>query len=333
MTRHADENPRFRVVLAIPDLRTRQKIQTALQMSAEFALVSTALSLSDAFADIEGLSPNLVMIDAELASSPEFRVMRDLFGQRELQWILVGEAQSVAATQSAVTIGQGESPSAIRAQLAALFPSVKKDTSARSLPHASRSLVLIGASTGGVEALGKVLTNFPADCPPTVVVQHTSRGFGANLVDLLNKRCLPKVVLATNDQPLAPGVITVAAGLPMHVELAPKGPARLQMRDPRGETHIPSVDRLFHSAVPRARRVVAALLTGMGRDGASGLLALRQAGATTFAQDSATSVVDGMPRAARNLGAVSRSVPLGKMSAALLQACEANIPKEQNTHA
>jgi two-component system chemotaxis response regulator CheB len=183
--------------------------------------------------------------------------------------------------------------------------------------------VLIGASTGGVDALLTVLASFPVDCPPTAIVQHTGRGFSDSLIALLDRRCAARVVAAKDGSPLQPGTVCVAAGCDGHLRLLGSGSLRCQVSP--GEPvsgHVPSVDELFRSAVPFADRVVAALLTGMGRDGAEGLLALRRKGATTIGQDEASAVVYGMPRAAFELGAVQTQLGLNRIGPEILRHCQ-----------
>lgn len=180
-------------------------------------------------------------------------------------------------------------------------------------------LIVIGASTGGVEALLGILTRFPANCPPTLIVQHTGTGFGESLVSLLDRQILPKARLATHPQPLQRGKVLVAAGTRSHLVLAGAGGTRADIvADGPVSGHIPSVDMLFESSIPHASRVSAALLTGMGRDGAAGMKALHDAGAFTIAQDEASCVVYGMPRAAVESGCVDRVLHIDQIADALL---------------
>ncbi len=186
-------------------------------------------------------------------------------------------------------------------------------------PAGGDPIVLIGASTGGVDALLAVLTRFPEDCPPTLVVQHTGSGFGESLAGLLDRQCLPSVLLANGPMPLRRGQILIGAGIRAHLVLDGRAATRVTtIADGPVAGHVPSVDRLFLSALPVAPRVSAALLTGMGRDGAEGMKALRHAGARTLAQDEDSCVVYGMPRAAAELGGVERVLPLNKIAEALL---------------
>jgi two-component system chemotaxis response regulator CheB len=180
-------------------------------------------------------------------------------------------------------------------------------------------MVLIGASTGGIDALLAVLSTFGADCPAMVIVQHTGHGFGDSLAALLDRNVAPRVRPAIEGARLDVGTVHVCAGGGRQVCLE-TGP-RLSLRFASAEPvsgHCPSVDFLFRSAVPVAGRVSAAILTGMGRDGAEGLDALRRHGAWTVAQDAATSVVFGMPRAAAEIGAAAAVLPIDKIGPALL---------------
>jgi two-component system chemotaxis response regulator CheB len=180
-------------------------------------------------------------------------------------------------------------------------------------------IILIGASTGGIDALLSVLSRFPQNCPPTLIVQHTGSGFGQSLAGLLDRQSLPEIRLADGSTALQPGRVVIGAGINAHLVIDSHGTLRATTRsDAPVSGHTPSVDVLFHSAVPIAKQVSAALLTGMGRDGADGMRALHAAGAVTIAQDEASCVVFGMPRAAIEAGAVHKVLPIDRIGDALL---------------
>lgn len=184
-------------------------------------------------------------------------------------------------------------------------------------------LVAIGASTGGPQALAKVLSALPRDFPlPIVVVQHVDAEFVPGLVRWLGDQ-VGRTVRLAEPGPLRPGEVLVA-GHNRHLVVDAAG--RLAYRDEPSElAHRPSVDVLFQSLAERgAAGGVAALLTGMGRDGAAGLLALRQAGWCTIAQDRGSSVVWGMPGAAVQLGAACEVLPLEEIAARIAR--EAHRP-------
>lgn len=185
-------------------------------------------------------------------------------------------------------------------------------------PSTPPELIAIGSSTGGVEALHSLLANFPADCPPTLIVQHVNATFAPAIARSLDKTAKPKVELADSDIVLRPGHIYLAPGEVKHLEVARAGTRGLRSvlrSGPLEAGHRPSVDKLFASVAKAAGdSALGILLTGMGEDGARGLLAMAQAGAYTIAQDEASCVVFGMPRAAIALGAAKAVRPLGKIA-------------------
>jgi two-component system, chemotaxis family, protein-glutamate methylesterase/glutaminase len=177
----------------------------------------------------------------------------------------------------------------------------------------------IGASTGGVEALGRVLMQLPAEMPPIVVTQHIPPVFSAEFARRLDKTCRVRVKEAEHGDRLEPGRVLIAPGnYHLTIERAGAG-FRAVVRDgERVQYQRPSVDVLFQSIAREAGSdAVGAILTGMGADGAAGLLAMKQAGARTIAQDEATCVVFGMPREAIRAGAVDEILPLDRVGAEL----------------
>ncbi len=175
-----------------------------------------------------------------------------------------------------------------------------------------RQLIAIGASTGGTEALREVFQALPAGLPPIAVVQHMLPGFTEAFAARLDRLCAPKVKVADAGEPLQSGVIYLApSGRHLRVERRPGGlQARLGDTSPVSR-HRPSATVLFESAAEACRgKALGIILTGMGDDGAAGLLRMREAGAATLGQDEATCVVYGMPKVAFLLGAVDRQIPL-----------------------
>ncbi len=182
----------------------------------------------------------------------------------------------------------------------------------------------IGASTGGVEALQTLLTVLPANAPAILVTQHMPPGFTASFARRLDERCMMTVVEATEHRRVQPGHVYIANGA-QHLELARSGAHfHCHLHDgPAVSGHRPSVDVLFRSvAAVAGPNAVGLILTGMGQDGASGLLAMREAGASTFGQDEASCLIYGMPRAAKLLGAVGAERPLTKLASELLHAAQ-----------
>ncbi len=206
-----------------------------------------------------------------------------------------------------------------------VFPAVPERRSAAppSAPAtttASDWLIALGASTGGTEALRAILARLPADAPPVVVVQHMPELFTAAFARRLDECCQVSVKEAAHGDDLVPGRVLVAAGN-RHLVVRRRGRRTfVELSDaPLVSRHRPSVDVLFRSVAEAAGRfAVGALLTGMGDDGAEGLLAMKRAGARTIAQDEATSVVFGMPREAIARKAADHVAPLGRIPYLLL---------------
>ncbi|GHU37054.1 hypothetical protein AGMMS50256_34500 [Betaproteobacteria bacterium] len=184
-------------------------------------------------------------------------------------------------------------------------------TVARLLVAVSR-VIFVGSSTGGTEALKIFLLGFPANCPPTLIVQHMPKTFTGSFAARLDELCQPQVIEAQGGEILAPGTVYLAPGhAHMRVCRTGAGYATELSLTPTFSLHRPSVDVLFDSAAEVVgRNAIGVILTGMGKDGANGLLRMRQAGARTFGQDEASCVVYGMPREAALIGAVEEVASL-----------------------
>ncbi len=186
-----------------------------------------------------------------------------------------------------------------------------------------KDLIVIGASTGGVEALKTVIESFPSTCPPTVIVQHIPAHFSRTFADRLNQTCGLTVTEAVDGDILEPNHVYIAPGGKQLAIIEQGARLAISISDgPPVNRHKPSVDFMFDSAVRLTRRytISAAILTGMGADGAKGLLALRQAGCHTVAQNEETCVVFGMPKVAIELGGAVEVAPLPSVSYHLFKA-------------
>jgi two-component system chemotaxis response regulator CheB len=182
-------------------------------------------------------------------------------------------------------------------------------------------VVCVGASTGGTESLREVLERLPPDCPGIVVVQHMPEVFTAAFARRLDGLCRVRVKEAENGDMVRRGEVLIAPGN-QHMLLQRQGTRyRVVVKDgPLVSRHRPSVDVLFRSAAHCAGpNALGIIMTGMGDDGARGLLEMRNAGSPTVAQDEATCVVFGMPREAINLGAAARVLPLGALAAEIMR--------------
>ena len=188
-------------------------------------------------------------------------------------------------------------------------------------------IVAIGASTGGVEALAAVISQFPANCPATLIVQHIPANFIKRFAERLNRMSAAEVEEASDGALLGPGTIYIAPGN-RHLELrafASGYRCRLADREPVNGFK-PSVDVLFHSvASVVGAHAIGVIMSGMGRDGVNGLKAMREAGARTLGQDAASSAVYGMPKAAFEVGAVERQLPLGRLAKEILNLSNCHI--------
>ncbi|MEO6444255.1 MAG: chemotaxis response regulator protein-glutamate methylesterase [Gemmatimonadaceae bacterium] len=193
----------------------------------------------------------------------------------------------------------------------------------------SDMLIAIGASTGGVGAIEEVLRAFPADAPPVLIAQHMPAAFTTSFAQRLDHLCHVVVREARDGEFLALGLALVAPGN-VHLVVQRRGGrwvARLR-EGPLVHHQRPSVDVLFRSVAQAAScNAVGVLLTGMGEDGARGLLELREQGAHTIAQDELSSVVYGMPRAAAEIGAAREICALGSVAQAVLDACHGATPR------
>jgi two-component system chemotaxis response regulator CheB len=195
---------------------------------------------------------------------------------------------------------------------------------ARTFPQ---TVIAIGASTGGTQAIEEVLTRMPADSPAIVITQHIPAGFSRAFAERLNQFCPIRVAEAVDGDLAQPGMALIAPGN-FHMILRKAGAGyRVSVSDgPQVCYQRPSVDVLFKSVAQAAgSNAVGVILTGMGSDGAKGLHQMKLAGAATIAQDEATSVVFGMPKEAIRMGAAGSVVPLPRMAGAICSAL--NLPR------
>ncbi|MEL7255791.1 MAG: chemotaxis response regulator protein-glutamate methylesterase [Pseudomonadota bacterium] len=185
-------------------------------------------------------------------------------------------------------------------------------------------VVVIGASIGGVEALSQILAAFPENCPPTLITQHMPKGYTESFAERLDRKCAPRVQEAADGMAIKAGHVYLAPGGDRHLEVkqAPTLHCTL-VRGPKVSGHSPSIDRLFSSGAALGPRGMGVILTGMGRDGAQGLLQMRQAGAHTVSQSADTCVVPGIVKAATHLGAVLNDIALHAMADHILTTCNA----------
>lgn len=302
---HATKPP-LRTIIIIPDSALRRTFVADISGDPRFRLLGNFASLNAAYTQTEARSPDLTICSKDLALQSEFPMfdaMLNMVGCTLLTIHPGAGSATVARALDLVRVDQVPIPAP------AIIPN--------RVPH---RLVAIGASTGGIEALTQILSQYPSNCPPTVIVQHIKPEFLSGVVDRLDRACLAKVVAGSSQLKLRPGQVVVAPGMPSHLEVQAQTMRCTLVDSPHVSGHRPSVDVLFNSVADLNTRAVGVLLTGMGRDGATGLAAMRRAGAWTIAQDANTSVVHGMPRVAAQEGAVCAVLPLSKICGAIIEA-------------
>lgn len=332
-------------VLIVDDSRTiRAMIGSILDGDPRFEVVGEA---GDPFAArdlIKALSPDVLTLDVEMPRMNGLVFLRNLMRLRPMPVVMVSTRTTEQSEEAITALSLGavdcidlsrvHGAMDIRAQLtetliAAAGASLRR-SDAQAVSGAAPSqryrwngkYVLVGSSTGGVDALERLFMRYPADCPPTFVAQHMPETFLTSFARRLNEKCAANVSIAQDGQPARPGCIYFAPGGRNHLELAGREQIVCRLRaDKNDSLYVPSVNVLFDSAIDHAPQVVAAVLTGMGRDGAEALLRLRRSGARTIAQDAASSVIDGMPRAARDMGAAEIVLPLADIADRVLDLC------------
>jgi two-component system, chemotaxis family, protein-glutamate methylesterase/glutaminase len=341
----------LRVFIVDDSTLARVTLRQVLGHDASVEVVGEARSGMEALRTIPLAAPDVVLMDMIMPGMDGLQTARELMATFPRPILIVSDLLGREAELNFKALQSGaldvarkptavdrDSPEAVQAfvrklRILAGVPVVTRHwqrvahlDGAPSAPHIAppvgvAQLVLIGASTGGPMALHQLLTAMDgAIRAPIVIVQHMTRGFTAGMVRWLASAMDTPVELAVHGGEPRGGVIHVA---PDDAQLSLRAGRFILEPDATPAQHCPSVDRLFESVArsPLASSTVAALLTGMGADGARGLLALREAGAWTIAQDEATSVVYGMPKAAADMGAACEVLPLGRIAPRLVQAC------------
>ncbi|HEX4017838.1 MAG TPA: chemotaxis protein CheB [Frankiaceae bacterium] len=335
------------VLVAGGSALTRRGVRTILSHEPRFAVLGEARTRADLLAQAARLQPAAIVLDpdlpngvlpalAELMASHPVPVV--IYGDEHLTGpetqaelraagavdVIIRPAQPLTGSAGDAT-GAGEELRAclLLASRIRVIRHPRGRLMRRSpAPHSEVPLVIVGASTGGPSALGALLSRLPRGlAAAVVVVQHMPAGFLSGLAGWLDTCCPMPVHLGKDGDLLHAGEVVVCPGdVDSIVEPAePPAAGRLRCQAPLpGAHHIPSVDRAFASvASSRGAHAVGVLLTGMGRDGASGMAALRTSGAATIAQDESTSAIYGMPRAAIAAGVVDRVLPLPEIAEAL----------------
>ena len=334
-----------RVVIVDDSASMRAMLHRILAADPEIQVVGQATEPNAARAMIKELNPDVITLDVEMPGMDGLSFLEKIMRLRPMPVIMCSTltARGAEVTIEALRLGAVDciakptgNPLEIQNDAALLRKMVKeaarstvRQASAPLAPIAvaqpgnQRDMVIaIGASTGGVEALFSLVGALPPDCPPVLVVQHMPAAFTQGFAARMDRETRLTVVEAVDGMPIRSGTVYIAPGGKTHMELVggTDGHIRLRPSEPVGG-HRPSVDVLFHSVAPLGSAAVGVILTGMGSDGAEGLLAMREAGARTFGQNQASCVVYGMPRAAFELGGVERELSLSALPEAILAAC------------
>lgn len=330
-------------VLIVDDSRTiRSIVRAILSRDSGIEVVGEAGDPYEARAAIKALDPDVITLDVEMPRMDGLEFLGHLMRLRPMPVVMVSSLTRKGSSSAIRALSLGAVECVDREELRrdvsggahlcaivrmAARARVRARRDSRAVPTAegyrpNGKLLLIGSSTGGVDALERVFSEFPANCPPTLVSQHMPPAFLASFAQRLNDTLRPTVRLAEHGALVEEGTIVLAPGGRHHLTVSPAGKPTVRLVVEDGtHLHTPCIDMLYDSAVRRGPDVVAAILTGMGRDGAEGLLRLREAGALTIAQSGRTAIVDGMPRVAREIGAATKVADLEDMSRLFLSAC------------
>jgi two-component system chemotaxis response regulator CheB len=334
-----------RVLVVDDSITMRSLIRATLHRDPDVEVVGQAGDALEARAAIKALNPDVITLDVEMPNMNGLEFLEKIMRLRPTPVIMVSSL-TVRGADAAIrafelgavdcvakpSVGGHEAFDELAAKVkvaarARLQNSTPTRSEAAPAPVANSSyepdgrIVAIGSSTGGVEALISILSQFPANCPPTVITQHMPATFTKRFAERLGRLCAPQVAEAVEGAPLEVGRIYVAPGTTAHLEVAGHRRAlhcQLREADPVNG-HRPSVDVLFDSVARTAGpHALGVILTGMGRDGANGLLAIRQRGGATLGQDEASCLVYGMPKVAFEVGGVERQVPLHRLGREIL---------------
>ncbi len=350
-----NENPKTRVLIVDDSAVVRQTLREVLSTDPEIEVIATA---SDPFVAAERISeqlPDVITLDIKMPRMDGLTFLKKVMSQHPIP-VVICSSLAGEGTQSALkalelgAVDVVAKPrlgarqfledarvilcqtvkAAARARVQSLRPSqtVEPKLSADAIlapasgamAETTEKVVVIGASTGGTEALKSLLEGLPPDCPGIVIVQHMPELFTRAFANRLDGLCAITVKEAETNDSVIRGRALIAPG--NHHLLLKRSGARyyVEIKDgPLVCRHRPSVNVLFRSAARYAgRNAIGAILTGMGDDGAHGMLEMKQAGAATLAQDEASCVVFGMPKEAIKLGGVDRVLPLHSMGQVII---------------
>lgn len=339
-----------KVLIVDDSAMVRRVLTTGLATDPLIKVVGAASSADAAWTLMQDLRPDVVTLDIEMPGTDGLTFLKSYLTKLPIPTVVIssltreGAQVTLRAMEAGAvdivakpTLGLGDGLPSIMSGLCARVRAAAKarvivggrkpPRRATALPPPvptggpSLAVIALGASTGGVQALCRILPLFPADSPGVVIVQHMPEGFTSAFAQRLDSLCAMSVREAKDGDLVRSGLVLLAPGGSRHMSLVRRGmgyAVSLTAGDPVCFSR-PSVDVLFDSIARAAGpNAVAGLMTGMGRDGANGLLAIRSAGGRTVTQDEATSVVYGMPMVANELGASEEMLPLDAIPNRLL---------------
>ena len=331
-----------RVLVVDDSAVVREVLSRELACDPGIQVVGAAPDAFAAWRLIDRVQPDVITLDLEMPGMNGISFLEKLLRFRPLPVVVVssltpaGSDLALRALEAGAVevIAKPRSAPAAERTIATLASIVKGAAGARialrgnpiqdRLPgplRPTQNIVVMGASTGGTQALQQILKALPKTAPGIAVVQHMPEGFTKSFAERLDHLCDVDVKEAEDQDELRPGRVLIAAGN-RHLLLRRSGSRfRVEVKNgPLVSGHRPSVDLLFKSAARCAgRNALGVLLTGMGKDGARGLLEMRQSGSRTVAQDEESCVVYGMPREAAAIGAADRIAPLSRMAESILE--------------
>lgn len=346
------EHP-IRVLIVDDSQFMRQTLRVWLNRDRHIKVVGTAGDAYEAHTMIRELNPDIITLDVQMPMMDGITFLAKLMKVRPMPVLMVsvlteeGAKSSIRALELGAVDYIAKPTSANEGGWEVMLTEVARKiklsakanmaVSAAKSPTASRPLhfnggksrkpwvIAMGASTGGVEALKTILGQLPGNMPPILIVQHMPPVFTASLAERLDQSCLSKVQEARHGQALMPGHVYIATGY-YHLKVIKHSQwqyyCQLEESEPINSQR-PSIDVLFHSLAQQAEdSAVGVLLTGMGVDGAEGMLAIRNAGGVTVGQDEASSTIYGMVRQARTIGSVASQEPLDRIAETLVRICE-----------
>jgi two-component system, chemotaxis family, protein-glutamate methylesterase/glutaminase len=337
----------IRVLIVDDSALIRQILTDILSKAPGITVVGTAPDPIVAREKIRMLNPDVLTLDLEMPRMDGLTFLSRLMALRPMPVLVIstltqkgadaairamelGAVDYVPKPLLGIADGMAELGAEIVAKVRAAAlarPRARNETAVQAPPlvadprlSTAGRIVAVGASTGGVEALQRMLTRLPATSPALLITQHMPPGFTTAFANRLDGQCAITVLEATDGRRVLPGHAYIAPGA-RHLELRRSG-AHYECRVHEGPAvsgHRPSVDVLFRSvAATVGAHALGIILTGMGRDGADGLLEMRKAGARTLGQNEASCVIYGMPKAAMQAGAVQTEMPLERLTEAIV---------------